>query len=240
MKHVAQIVRVLQQGITSPILCKTVDDVEYCCKGVHAGFASLCKEWVCANIARALQLPIPEFEILDVPLRLFENWNNVKGGVAPVLVTSGCHYVFGSRIVGEVKDVLNANELKDKKVDACTMGRILMFDRMIRNGDRNDWNSNLLMTYGHSPSICIIDHNSAFDKDFNRDEFMRNHILRDFYSSIATEDKDRFRKDVKKLLSDGLIADVKSQMPEVWIDGLTEYDAECIEKVEDIIAKEVE
>ena len=239
MKQVTQIVRILQQGMTSPLLCKTSDGVEYCCKGVHAGFASLCKEWVCANIARALQLPIPDFEILDVPLRLFENWNNAKGGSAPLLVTSGCHYVFGSRIVGEVKDVLNANELKVKKVDACTMGRVLMFDRMIRNGDRNDWNSNLLMTYGRSPSIYIIDHNSAFDKNFDCDEFMRNHILRDFYSSIEQEDKNRFWMEVKKLLSSGFIADAKSQMPDIWMDCLTEHDAECIENVEDTIGKEV-
>lgn len=240
MKQVTQIVRILQQGVTSPILCKTVDGIEYCCKGFHAGFASLCKEWICANIAHALRLPIPEFEILDVPLRLFETWNKAKGGTAPILVTSGCHYVFGSRIVGDVKDVLNVNELKVKKVDGCTMGRILMFDRIIRNGDRNDWNSNLLMTSSRPPLIYIIDHNSAFDKDFDRDEFMRNHILRDFYSEIEAEDKDGFRKDVKKLFSDGFIADVKSQLPDAWVDGLTEYDAKCIENVEDTITKEME
>lgn len=239
MKQVTQIIRILQQGVTSPILCKTADGVEYCCKGVHAGFASLCKEWICANIAQALQLPIPEFEILDVPLRLFENWNKAKGGNAPRLVNSGCHYVFGSRIIGEVKDVLNAEELAFKKVDARTMCRILMFDRIIKNSDRNDGNSNLLMTSRRPPAVYIIDHNSAFDTNFDRDEFMRNHILRDFYSAVESEAKDGFRKDVMKLLSDGLIADVKSRMPDVWVDSLTDYDAKSLENADATIIKEV-
>lgn len=240
MKQVTQIVRILQQGVTSPILCKTVDGVEYCCKGVHAGFATLCKEWICANIARALRLPIPEFEILDVPLKLFENWNNVKGGNAPMLVNSGCHYVFGSRIVSGVKDVLNANDLRTKKVDVCTMGRILMFDRMIRNCDRTDGNSNLLMTIDRSSLIYIIDHNSAFDRSFYRDEFMRNHILRYFYSNVTQEDRDGFRKDVLKIIGDGFLSEVKSQMPEVWLDCMMEYDADFFENVAETLAKEVE
>ena len=239
MKQVTQIIRILQQGVTSPILCKTFDGVEYCCKGVHAGFATLCKEWICANIARHLQLPIPEFEILDVPLRLFETWNSAKGGNAPRLVNSGCPYVFGSRIVGDVKDVLNSNELKAKRVDVGTMGRILMFDRMIRNCDRTDWNSNLLMTSSRFPLIYIIDHNSAFDKSFDRDEFMRNHILRDFYSSTSQEDRDGFRTDAMKFVDDGLLSDVKSQMPDVWLDSLMEYDAGFFEDVEETLAKEV-
>ena len=139
-----------------------------------------------------------------------------------------------------MKDVLNANELKAKKVDVDTMGRILMFDRMIRNCDRTDGNSNLLMTSSRSPMIYIIDHNSAFDKSYDRDEFMRNHILRDFYSDASQEARDRFLKDVRKFIEDGLLSDVKSQMPDVWLDSLMEYDASFFEDVEETLAKEVE
>lgn len=239
MKQVCQIIRILDQGATKPILCKAEDGEVYCCKGINAGYAALCREWVCANIARVLRLPIPEFEILDVPLKLFENWNNVKGGNAPMLVNSGCHYVFGSRIVSGVKDVLNANDLRTKKVDVCTMGRILMFDRMIRNCDRTDWNSNLLMTVDRSPFIYIIDHNLAFDKSFNRGEFMRTHIFRDFYSDVTQEDSDGFRKDVLRIIGNRFVPEVKSQMPEVWLDCLKEYEDDFFENVEETLAKEV-
>ena len=85
----------------------------------------------------------------------------------------------------------------------------------------------------------IIDHNSAFDKGFDRDEFMRNHILRDFYSSTSQEDRDGFRTDAMKFVDDGLLSDVKSQMPDVWLDSLMEYDAGFFEDVEETLAKEV-
>lgn len=240
MRQVAQIVRVLQQGVTSPILCKTEDGVEYCCKGFHTGVASLCKEWICANLAKALDLPIPEFEILDVPLKLFENWNKAKGNTAPVFVHGGCHHVFASKIIHGVKDVFNTQELVDKKVDTSAMGRIILFDRIIRNSDRTDWNSNLLMTSGRNPLIYIIDHNSAFDENFDRDEFMRSHILRNFYSNMNQEDKVSFFNDVRRLLSQGVVEEIKSSLPFEWLDGLTEHDAESLEDVDETIKREVE
>lgn len=240
MKQIAQIVRVLQQGVTSPILCKTEDGVEYCCKGFHAGIASLCKEWICANLAKALDLPVPEFEIFDVPLKLFENWNKAKGNTAPVFVHSGCHHVFASRIIDCVKDVFNSQELADKKVDTAATGRILMFDRIIHNCDRTDWNSNLLMTSGRNPLIYIIDHNSAFDENFERDEFLRSHILRDFHSKMNQDDKVCFFNDVRRLLSEGVVEDIKSRLPAAWLDGLAEHDVESLENVEGTIKREVE
>ena len=240
MKHVTQIVRELRQGVTIPILCKTEDGIEYCCKGVHAGFASLCKEWMCANLARALDLPIPDFEILDVPLKLFENWHKAKGDDAPTFVINSCHFVFGSRMVGNVKDVLSSKELTDKKVDARIMSRILMFDRVIHNCDRNDGNSNLLMTSGRLPAVYIIDHNSAFDETFDRAEFMRSHILREFHAGVKQEGRDEFLSDVKGLLSEGIIGDFKSRMPIAWLDGLMDYDVAFFEKIEESITREVE
>ena len=240
MRQISQIVRVLQQGATSPILCKTEDGVEYCCKGFHTGFASLCKEWICANLARALKLPIPEFEIFDVPLKLFEAWNKARGNTAPMFVHNGCHHIFGSRMIGGVKDVLNSKELADKKVDKCAMGRIVLFDRVIRNCDRTDWNSNLLMTSSRPPSIYIIDHNSAFDANFRRDDFLRYHILRDFYSDMNQEDKICFCNDVQRLLSKGELGNIKSELPIAWLDGLTEQDADFLEDMEEIITREVE
>jgi hypothetical protein len=226
--------------VTSPILCKTEDGVEYCCKGFHAGVASLCKEWICANLAKTLDLPIPEFEILDVPLKLFENWNMAKGNAAPVFVHSGCHYVFASKIINRVKDVFNSQELADKKVDALAMGRIMMFDRIIRNCDRTDWNSNLLMTSERNPSIFIIDHNSAFDATFERDDFLRNHILRNFYSNLNQKDKERFFDDVQRLLAEDIVGDIKSRLPTAWLDGLAEHDAEALENLEETIKREME
>ena len=240
MRQITQITRKLKQGMTTPILCKTEDGVEYCCKGVHAGIRSLCNEWICANLAKALNLPIPEFEILDVPLKLFETWDKANRNERLVFVNSRCHFVFASKMVSHVKDVVNPLELADKKVDNLGMCRVVMFDRIIRNCDRADYNSNLLMTAGKQPSIFIIDHNLAFDEDFNRGDFLRNHILRNFYCKMKQEDKDCFFGDVRRLLSDGIIGDIKSKIPVAWLNGLTEQDAEFLENLEEIIEREVE
>ena len=42
-----------------------------------------------------------------------------------------------------------------------------------------------------------------------------------------------------KFVDDGLLSDVKSQMPDVWLDSLMEYDAGFFEDVEETLAKEV-
>ena len=57
---------------------------------------------------------------------------------------------------------------------------------------------------------------------------------------VSQEDRDGFQKDVRKFIEDGLLSEVKSQMPDVWLDSLMEYDASFFEDVEETLAKEVE
>ena len=62
--QIRQIVRVSDQGVSRPYQCYDENGVLRWCKGNHTGLRSLIAEWVCARIARELELPVPACDIL--------------------------------------------------------------------------------------------------------------------------------------------------------------------------------
>jgi len=111
-------------------------------------------EWICARIAHAVSLPVPVCHIARLPYGLFASWRADNGESYPSLVTEANQYVFASRNVEAAKDVIDAaQDLQD--ADSTLLSKIYMFDRFIRNTDRTDVNSNLLINGG----VHVIDHN---------------------------------------------------------------------------------
>ncbi len=62
------------QGMTRPLLCKGSDEKLYYAKGKGATASGLIKEWMAANLAKELKLPIPNFEIAYIEISLIENY----------------------------------------------------------------------------------------------------------------------------------------------------------------------
>ena len=66
---IVQIVEVLgpaEQGISRPFRCRGDDGHIYYVKGHQTNRASLWAEWICAHLARALELPLPPFGLVKI------------------------------------------------------------------------------------------------------------------------------------------------------------------------------
>jgi len=168
-----QIVEVMgraRQGMTRPFVCRADDGEVYFVKGTGAGRRSQICEWVAGNLGLDLGLPIPAFAVVEVPSELIED-----GGM-PELGDLGAGPAFGSRrhSLVELPHTAVAEVPRDLQWD------VLAFDWWIRNGDRT------LTAAGGNPnlfwdplgrSLLVLDHNQAFDPDFDPADFRDLHVF---------------------------------------------------------------
>lgn len=164
------------QGYSEPYRCTSEEGSDYYVKGLRSSRKSQIKEWLCANIAVALDLPIAPFCILDVPEYLYEelSGDNKKIGMG------AC---FGSKTILDVS-LLEISDAKNIDIELQT--KIVAFDWLIKNGDRTLANPNLLYQANHK-KLIVIDHNLAFDEDLSANDFKENHIFKNAFQSIFTD-----------------------------------------------------
>lgn len=176
--QIVEIIRRSEQGRTRPFLCRGEDGHTYFVKGRGAGLRSLILEWVCGHLALAFGLPVAEFEVVEVPAvlidpLLFPEANELGAGLA-----------FGSRVFPHVQEVTISHL---DLVDPATQRDLLMFDWWIRNQDRlltdQGGNPNLLWDQ-QSASLVVIDHNLAFDPEFDAATFREMHVFARHWRSV--------------------------------------------------------
>lgn len=169
--EIVEFLRRSTQGTTEPFVCRGDDNAIYFVKGKVAGRVSLVKEWICGNLALALDLPIAPFEIVQIPDGLAESLPAMH------LQDLGAGLAFGS------KQRPLTNDIAFSQVELVPAGirkDIAVFDRWIRNYDRTlsaqGGNPNLLWATD-SGSVVLIDHNNAFDQPIDRGSFAETHIF---------------------------------------------------------------
>ncbi|QDQ29366.1 hypothetical protein FNU76_16925 [Chitinimonas arctica] len=171
-----QIIEILgpsEQGLSRPYLCRGEDDAFYYVKGKNTDRHSLWSEWTCGHLGMALGLPLPAFCVVDIPAELIVEtpaaWRELGVGLA-----------FGSRQYPGTSwfEPSFACRVPDKlKCD------LLLFDWWVRNGDRLTTNPNLLWDSA-TASLVVIDHNRAFDADFDPSLFLKHHVFADIAPTI--------------------------------------------------------
>lgn len=217
MGKIASILQISEQGITRPYICADENGGIRWCKGNHTGFRSVISEWICARLARELELPIPDFAILKLDLSLFNEWCRYRTAPPPEIVTAANQFVFASLNVSNCKDVMEPKE-DLAHIDKTLLARIYLFDQIIQNTDRTSWNSNLLV----NGNIYIIDHNNAFDPLFSTSAFAEEHVLREFKDAICKEEKTRIRHAVAELAAGTFLDEIWSEIPDAWADAGSE------------------
>lgn len=172
---IVEIISRSEQGVTRPFLCRCEDDHLYYVKGRAAGPRSLLCEWLAGNLARALGLPVPEFVIAQAPrdlIDLFPEGSELGAGPA-----------FASLQVPNPQWLSRAH-LVD--VPIPLQRDVLVFDWWVRNQDRTltelGGNPNLL--WGTDKQLVVIDHNAAFDRDFDAAQFAQAHVFSDRISEV--------------------------------------------------------
>ena len=185
--QIVEVIRRADQGITRPFICRADDGETYFVKGRSAGRKSLVAEWICGHLGKRLGLPIPSFDIVDIPTEI------INAGALLGLDYSdlGAGLAFGSRRC----EAMELTSTTAKAVPADLQLDVLAFDWWIRNADRTltetGGNPNLFWN-PEASSLVVIDHNQAFDADFDPASFLDLHV---FSTQSAKLFNDMFRRD---------------------------------------------
>lgn len=179
-----QVVEILDrsiQGFTKPFYCKGEDGHAYFVKGRGAGRQTLIAEYVAGNLARAFGLPVPKFEIVEVPKTLItwcgrDDAHELGAGLA-----------FGSKALPHVQEFAFS---LIPQVPEPLRKDVAVFDWWLRNADRTlsekGGNPNLLWNLQGS-CLAVIDHNQAFDADFSQQAFVELHVFHQDFLKVAED-----------------------------------------------------
>ncbi|MCD5970746.1 HipA family kinase [Pseudomonas quasicaspiana] len=167
-----EIVRQSHQGISiKPFIIRADDGETYFVKGLSkSGGPALISELLSAELGKFLGLPIPPWKKMVVPQDLIEfslipNVSDLEGGLA-----------FASQ---SVENAIDFNIAHLKATPRDLMRRVLLFDWWIQNGDRilGPLGGNVNLILDGRGELSVIDHNMAFHKSFNPDEFLAEHVF---------------------------------------------------------------
>ncbi|MEO5558847.1 MAG: HipA family kinase [Dokdonella sp.] len=167
--QITEILRRSEQGVTRPFLCRCEDDRLYYVKGSGAGPRSLLCEWLAGQLARAFDLPLPEFAIVQASQDLID--------LLPEGSDLGTGPAFASLQVPDPQWLSRAHVTH---VPMRLQQDVLVFDWWVRNLDRTltelGGNPNLLWKTSDR-RLVVIDHNAAFDREFDAAQFTQTHVF---------------------------------------------------------------
>lgn len=157
-----------EQGKTMPYLCHADDGLEYFVKHRALPARERVAEWLSACLARALNLPIAPFSLVQIPDALMgPDW----------LRDLGAGIGFGSALQPAREFTLS--DVEHLPTELAT--RVAAFDWWLHNSDRSlttrGGNPNLLWRTQPGGGLILIDHNLAFEPDFKPSEFLDTHVF---------------------------------------------------------------
>jgi len=212
MIEIDEIIEDTVQGLTNPALCKGSDGEKYIVKGRAAQNSGLKNEYVCAYLGQKFGLAIPDFSLVTFPNTLLEFDNDLdrRFGNGPC---------FASRYHPRFQEFDRSSYSQN---NAQFFKDLFVFDFWIKNDDRNfvpenGGNPNLIVDSQRS-KILVIDHNLAFDDQFDLESFKLRHVGCKYWFD---EQLDMFTKgQYKERMSNALegLEDFLQTLPHEWCD----------------------
>src|SRR3954469_12927268 len=204
----------LHEGGSLPAIVEADDDGMYVLKfrGAGQGAKALIAELVAGEIARALQLPIPEIVLIDLDPDLARTEPDPE--IHELIKASAGLNVALDYLPGAVMfDALA------EQPAARLASDIVWFDAFVTNVDRTPRNANMLMWHRQ---LQLIDHGAAlyFHHSWNQyleragDPFTRikDHILLPFAGSLEESDAR-----LSGLIGPGVVEEIMALIPESWL-----------------------
>lgn len=208
---VEEVIRRAEQGQTAPYLCRADDGQLYFVKSGALPKRELVAEWLAANLAKEIGLPVPHFELAEVPeglcVRRAGTWlADLVPGVA-----------FASQRV-EASDFAWSMV---GHVPAEQRALIAAFDWWVHNGDRTlsafGGNPNLLWRQrASSGEVVVFDHNLAFEKGFDAKALLDSHVFGPDLVHLASDwvAREQVRQGFERALSS--LEAVCATIPDAW------------------------
>jgi hypothetical protein len=232
----------LREGGSLPAIIEADDEGMYVLKfrGAGQGQKALVAELVAGEIARALELPVPEIVLveLDPKLARTEPDPEIQDLIqASAGLNLALDYLPGAITFDPVAD----------KPDARLASSIVWFDAFVTNIDRSPRNVNLLVWHGR---LWLIDHGAALyfhhgSTDWlerSRDPFpqIKDHALLPFAGALEEVDATSAAR-----LTPEVLRDIVALVPDAWMEGpaqraaYTEYLTRRLEKPRAFVAEAI-
>ncbi|MER5450678.1 HipA family kinase [Streptomyces sp. NPDC002766] len=210
----------LREGGSLPGLVEADDFGTYVMKftGAGQGRKTLVAEVVCGELARRLGFRMPRLVTLD--LDPVVGLGEPDQQVQELLRSSGGTNLGMDFLPGALGFDPLAFEVSPEEA-----GRVLWFDALINNVDRSWRNPNLLMWRGE---LWLIDHGATMIWHHNwpgaeasaaRPYDARDHALKPFAPDVA-----RAAAELAPQVTEGLLAEVTAEVPDVWLTGEPGFD----------------
>ena len=212
--RVIRYVTPLREGGSLPAVAEADDGFLYVLKfrGAGQGMRALISELIGAEIARAMNLKVPEI--------VFAELNEAFGRTEPdeeiqdllkasVGLNLGLHYLSGSATFDPVVT----------KVDEETASKIVWLDCLLTNVDRTSRNTNMLMWH---KELWLIDHGAALYFHHSWDDWQKKAVLpfthiKDHVLLPVASRLDEVNKKAKQILTDDFIDAVVALIPADWL-----------------------
>lgn len=207
--EIIEIIRRSTQGATEPFICRGDNGKIYFVKGKGAGRRSLIAEWIAGHLALELGIPIAPFVLVSIPEELFVPGSRLE------LSDLGIGYAFGS----EECSVTELTYSRIEQVPIEEQQKVLAFDWWIHNEDRT------LTAIGGNPNLfwdevekqlVVIDHNQAFDPDFNAASFLEMHVFSEQWNAISQSQELQTTICRQMQLALGKWQDILQSIPSAW------------------------
>lgn len=169
--EIVEIISRSDQGVTKPYICRASDNSLYYVKSRELSNRERCAELISNRLALALQLPVPKAIVVDISSSLLTlNSNNLDYSG----LEAGPAFASERQVA---RDIYYSNVESVSFDQRCD---VLIFDRWIRNSDRTlsklGGNPNMLWE-PRGKNLILIDHNLAFDINFDSNEFYTSHVF---------------------------------------------------------------
>ena len=219
----------VRNGVTNPYYAKLGDNSFAVVKLYNnvQGNKSLLNDFYCSNLASILGLPTPNFGIC------YLNNDTIFG--ENKILPNQYGPAFYSKLIEKAAIVTDYNSLRQIS-NKSDIEKILLFDYLIYNGDRNP--GNLLINFKkNNVKLYAIDYSHVFDTGTIWDKyslnhrlndsinecdiFERNNILYDKMSKSKNIDKNYLLSLVdifKNKINKELLSSISSLVPKEWID----------------------
>ena len=202
----------LREGGSLPAIIEADDDGTYVVKfrGAAQGPRALVAELIAGELARALQLPMPQLALIELDPLLARSEPDAE--IQALLEASGGLNVAMDYLPGAM------NFEAAMAVDPQLAARIVWFDALISNVDRTARNPNLLRWH---KQLYLIDHGASLYFHHNwptanpQSPFaaIKSHVLLPRAASIADADADLAPK-----ISQALLHQILVDIPDAWLD----------------------
>ncbi|MDE3182514.1 MAG: aminotransferase class I and II [Bacteroidota bacterium] len=218
--NVIRYITPLREGGSLPAIAEADDDFMYVIKfrGAGQGRKALVAELIGAEMARSLGLKVPEivFANLDEAFGRTEPDEEIQDLLkASVGLNLGVHYL--SRSITYDPAV--------SPVDAKLASQIVWLDCLLTNVDRTSRNTNMLIWY---KELWLIDFGASlyFHHSWNNWKeqaekpflFVKDHVLLPQAAELDT-----VNKEFKNILTQELIENIVSAIPDEWLSGETAF-----------------